>query len=861
MFKIYLDGEKMFDSRIDDLALENAVLTLEVNNAGDFNFTVSPGHPFYEKIEPVTSTIDIYRDEEWLWQGRVMEPQQTFNQDWNYYAEGALGYFNDSIQRLKYYNDIRPMQYAGILIDNHNASVPENRRIKLGAVTIVDPNDSVTRYTNYNNTLQELKEDLVDDLGGYLVIRNANDGLHLDILKDYGHTNEQIIEFGENLLDLVKDFDYLEMGTCFIPLGASEEGDLNKVGTINPRITIADVNGGSDYIVNRELFDKYGEIWKTVEWSDVHIPSILKTKAENYIKELQFGEMVIEAKAIDLNMTDREFETFHLGDKVRIISKPHGLDRFFNITKLTIDFNNPSNNTITLGGSGTPTMTGAIRNAQVSTGKIREEITEPNTLIEAARKQATEIINSQLLNGHVVIMENEILIMDTDNIETATKVWRWNAGGLGYSNHGYYGPYETAITMDGTISGKFLAANSIAAEKLDVNYRTKVETQIELAEENACDYTDSKLKNYYTIKETEVKFQTTADSILSSVSSTYTTKTEYGKLETRVKSTEQKVTEDGIFTTINSGIKGSKSISTTKFTMDKNGLTIQGGGLTIKNNSGTNVLYADTSGNIVIRGNFYHYNSSGYKAIDIVNNLINVYAWKQNGDWVGAIGSIGPGSNNSAGGSSMGLWCDYYDEIIFGYAPAGFQPGTTNMNYTINSIIRMDRNGISYIKGATSGTITMGPGSITVKNGIITTWDYGSTLANGTYTVGCYSLNYSWGMLTSMTTNTPPLTGSITFGPHSLTFTRGMLTGNSYGTVYNGSMYIGPHTISINKGLITNMSTSTSTLNGTINIGPHSLTFTRGMLTGNTAGTTYNTSFTVGNRTYTFTAGMLTGVR
>lgn len=52
----------------------------------------------------------------------------------------------------------------------------------------------------------------------------------------------------------------------------------------------------------------------------------------------------------------------------------------------------------------------------------------------------------------------EILIMDRPNANDAKKVWRWNLGGLGYSNNGVNGPFETAITQDGSIVANFITA-------------------------------------------------------------------------------------------------------------------------------------------------------------------------------------------------------------------------------------------------------------------------------------------------------------------------------------------------------------------------------------------------------------------
>lgn len=793
MYLVYMDGEKIFDPRLEELSFISAVLNREVNSAGDFTFTIAPEHPFYDEFEPLSSTIEIYRDDEWLWQGRIIDYKATFNNCVTYYCEGALAYLNDSIQRQAEFNDITPMGYVQVLLDNHNKQVPENRQLKLGVVTVTDPNNSLYRYTNYNPTLQELKEDLIDDLGGYLRIRKFNNELYLDAISDYGHTNEQVIELGENLIELTKDFDFSDLASVIIPLGANDENATGE-GILDMPVTIESVNKGVDYLVIPELVNKYSDIAQVVKWSNVHTPEILKTKAEKYIKDQRFGEMVIECKAFDLNYTDSDFERFELGDKVRVISKPHALDRFFPITKQSIDLINIVNNTLTLGGHGNmPTITGVAGKVTIQSGKILEQIKEPNKLIDQAVHKATELINQGLLNGHVVITENEILIMDTDDIETATNVWRWNSGGLGYSKNGYNGPFETAITMDGTIAGKFLAANSVAAEQLDVTYRTKIEKQLS----DANDYTDEKLKDYWTIKETQTQFKTTSDSILSSVSSTYVTRTDYGKLETRVQSTEQKITEDGIFTTINSGLKGSKSFTTTKFTMDKNGLTIQGGGLTIKNNSGTDVLYADTYGNITVRGNIIHYNSNGYRAIEIKSNLINVYAWYTNGDYVGSLGSVHLNNTNN---SAIGLWCDYEDSIQFSYTPQNFNPDNAS-NYNLTTIMRLSKDGVDYIKGTLDGSYGAGADTFTVSNGLITNWSSGRGL-----------------------------TGDIHFGPHTLTFTRGSLTSASYGSTSTGTLYIGPGTVSVERGVITGWDYGTM-VSGTYTVGNRSLTFQYGVLT------------------------------
>lgn len=95
----------------------------------------------------------------------------------------------------------------------------------------------------------------------------------------------------------------------------------------------------------------------------------------------------------------------------------------------------------------------------------KQEVTKKtsSSFLTAAIERATAWITGA--NGGYVVMHKdgngqpyEILILDTPEIDTARKVWRWNQGGLGYSSNGYNGPYETAITQDGEIVANFITA-------------------------------------------------------------------------------------------------------------------------------------------------------------------------------------------------------------------------------------------------------------------------------------------------------------------------------------------------------------------------------------------------------------------
>ena len=476
MYKVLCDNTLMYDPRIEELALINPVVELEENKAGSFSFKMPPGHPLYSSVKRRKSVMQVYQDDELIFSGMCIEVKEDFYKRKDIYCEGELSYLNDSVQRPNRYQDVSVRGLLEAYILNHNAQVEEEKRFTVGMVTVTDNNNSLYRYTNMNSTMQELKEDLVDDLGGYLRIRHKDGVKYIDYLADSMNTNSQVIRLGENLIDFNSNIDSSEIATAIIPLGNLLEEEI--VEGLQTRLTIEEVNDGKDYVYSPEAVENFGWIYKTVTWDGVTVPSILKSKGQKYLSDIQFENMVIEAKAIDLHIVDHETERFKLSDQIRVVSKPHGLDRYFRLTKQTINICSPENDTITLGKEERLSLSAKTASANEEIKKAIEKITPANNILNQAVENATQLI-ANAMGGYVLKNENELLIMDTNDIETATKVWRWNINGLGYSSNGYNGPYKTALTMD----GRFVAS-AITCEGLEVGKNVKMGADAKIGWEN-----------------------------------------------------------------------------------------------------------------------------------------------------------------------------------------------------------------------------------------------------------------------------------------------------------------------------------------------------------------------------------------
>ncbi len=88
-------------------------------------------------------------------------------------------------------------------------------------------------------------------------------------------------------------------------------------------------------------------------------------------------------------------------------------------------------------------------------------------LIEDAQQEASNIIKNPG-EGHVVIYPSiadpqEILIMDTTDVNTAKNIWRFNEGGLAFSSTGYNGTYELAMTNNGALVADRITTGTLKA--------------------------------------------------------------------------------------------------------------------------------------------------------------------------------------------------------------------------------------------------------------------------------------------------------------------------------------------------------------------------------------------------------------
>lgn len=608
MYKIFYNDTLIFYDKtpMEELKLINPVLDREANSAGSLEFTMPPIHPAYNSLLRMRGIIKVEKNGTNIWEGRILSDDTDFFGNKKVYCEGELTFLHDTLQPQNSYSDLTLKQFIEAIISIHNSKVSDDKKFDAtnNIVTVASGVDIGTRITNFETTWDILKS-LVEEFGGYLIVRHANGVRYLDYRSECPRTSTQKIEFGENLMSFTKSYDMSSLVTAVLPLGKTiansgqtvvgekietplleshyidpisnyyvyydpnldpkytattyvhvesntayyvtcrnrngrvmwalldSEGNLvdhynardsdeftdlveyridvpqsdvhnyyqlaiagygsDIIPRINSSITASEnfdeyvtvekanvgteqspKNYGSMYVVNEEAVTNYGWIEKQITWSNIEDPNSLKDLAESYLRDGQFDEMTLSVTAIDLQTMGMNTDSIDILDEVQVVSKPHGLNRVFPVTKMSIDLSDPSKNTFTLGYESDQTLTG-VTNASNNDifGKLNSIPSVSATLV-SAKNNASELIRNAT-SGILEFLYDEQTgnttgmrlhnVADTSSV--GDKGWLFNVEGIGYFGNGWDQPVTVAITGEnGEIVANAITSGEMLADRI-----------------------------------------------------------------------------------------------------------------------------------------------------------------------------------------------------------------------------------------------------------------------------------------------------------------------------------------------------------------------------------------------------------
>lgn len=366
LFRVFVDGAVFYHPNLSQLAVTEARITEDAENIDSLTLSAPHNHPYIDTIKPMQSVIVCKKDEETVFEGRALDDGSDFYNTHTWTCESCLAYLKDTMQP--------PYSYKGTLrglleyfVSKHNEAVEDKKKFTVGKVTVTDDNDYVSYSSSgYSVTLDAIKSKLINTHGGYLFVRYDGDTKYLDYLADFNLTSLQTVEFGKNLLDVKISRDHAERATALIPLGATIkeiDAEGQEVET-DRRVDITSVNDGKNYVCDEDAISEIGWIWTSEVWEDVTLPGNLLRKAKARMQELSKGVTGMELTIVDESDAGADIGDIRARMYVRCVSKPHGIDGTFLCMSRTIDYLNPSGNTITIGASGITLSSASARQEQ-----------------------------------------------------------------------------------------------------------------------------------------------------------------------------------------------------------------------------------------------------------------------------------------------------------------------------------------------------------------------------------------------------------------------------------------------------------------------------------------------------------------
>lgn len=117
------------------------------------------------------------------------------------------------------------------------------------------------------------------------------------------------------------------------------------------------------YISDIAAMSKRGLIVKVVSY-DIDNIDELQTAARNTLRQLVTDVQSLDISSVDARALGFNVSGIDIGDMVHVISDPHGLDAYFQCTKIELQLDSPDENTYSLGYTGT-----ALSNVSYSNSK------------------------------------------------------------------------------------------------------------------------------------------------------------------------------------------------------------------------------------------------------------------------------------------------------------------------------------------------------------------------------------------------------------------------------------------------------------------------------------------------------------
>lgn len=353
MYYVYLGGALVFDAANDASPVSEATISQDVNAAAYLDLTAAPPIDVH-----VGDVAEVIWDAEALFHGSVTSVTQDTDGLYTISAVSDIDHLNDVLIRphstdgtvgekcpdtLAGYFQWVIQQFNLANVGGYRINVGTNQadNLRLGGLSV-----SNSQWP----TAASVIDDTFVSLGAYLDYVPTRDSGTLSIYSDLHEASSQLIEFGENLIDVKVTRTSDSTYTSIIPYS----GDLDISGDIDTATQLA-TNAGLSIsglaIYDPDAVAEHGYVESRVEISGVETVADLVRYAIAQLRSAEAPTYTIECHAVDMSLYRDGYRHLRVGEAVRVRSPYHGIDEYLAVQDMSLDLLDPSQTSYTLGVS------------------------------------------------------------------------------------------------------------------------------------------------------------------------------------------------------------------------------------------------------------------------------------------------------------------------------------------------------------------------------------------------------------------------------------------------------------------------------------------------------------------------------
>ena len=327
--------------------------------------------------------------------------------------------------------------------------------------TTISDVTKINSYRCVRKSLYEAIQVLLERYGGHLYRDNWTIGIKANLGQDNGVT----IRYGKNLKDIKATYNWDNVVTKLLPVG--KDGLL--LNTLDPSASVY-LESQTQYEIpftKTVTFDQSQiseDDYKDEETGELDVNAYTQALINDLAEQ---GQNYVETNSIPVvnyTLSANVEKISDIGDTIQVEDEKLGISILTNIISYEYDCILDKYTQIEF-GNFVPTLENLMTNI---TNQTQQQIDENTATLEIALGQelqeAQEKIWNALGSSYVIYEGDKILVVDSLPKETATNVIMINNGGIGFSQTGINGTFQSAWTIDNVLNMEQINVINLTAD-------------------------------------------------------------------------------------------------------------------------------------------------------------------------------------------------------------------------------------------------------------------------------------------------------------------------------------------------------------------------------------------------------------